>query len=69
MENAGGEVAVSAKLNLADVRDAELTAMCGYDCIWIDMEHVPNDNFFLENAIRAAKLYDCDVLTRVEKGS
>lgn len=63
-----GGVAVSVKLNLADPRGVELAAMCGYDCIWLDMEHVPNDNVFIENAIRAAKIYDCDVLTRVAKG-
>lgn len=63
-----GGVAVSVKLNLADPRAVEIAAMCGYDCIWIDMEHVPNDNVFIENAIRAAKIYDCDVLTRVAKG-
>ena len=28
-----------------------------------------NLNSFVENAVRAAKLYDCDVLTRVAKGS
>ena len=63
-----GGVAVSVKLNLADPRAVEIAAMCGYDCIWVDMEHVPNDNVFIENAIRAAKIYDCDVLTRVAKG-
>ena len=63
-----GGVAVSVKLNLDDPRAVEIAAMCGYDCIWIDMEHVPNDNAFVENAIRAAKIYDCDVLTRVAKG-
>ena len=38
------------------------------DCIWIDMEHVPNNYESIENAIRAAKIYDCDTLTRVAKG-
>ncbi len=64
-----GEVAISAKLNFADPRGVELAAMCGFDCIWVDMEHVPNDNAFIENAVRAAKNFDCDVLTRVAKGS
>lgn len=63
-----GEVAVCTKLNLSCVRNAELAAMCGVDCIWIDMEHVPTDWDFVENAVRAAKNYDCDVLTRVAKG-
>jgi len=62
-----GEVAVSVKLNFADSRIVELAAICNPDCIWIDMEHVPNDNCVVENAVRAAKLYDCDILTRVSK--
>ena len=63
-----GETAVSMKLNLADARNAELAAMCGFDCIWIDMEHVPNNYSDIENAIRAAKIYDVDTLTRVPRG-
>lgn len=64
-----GKVATCVKLNLADLRNAEIAAMCGFDCIWIDMEHVPSDYSYIENAVRAAKVYDCDTLTRVSKGS
>ena len=64
-----GKVATSIKLNMADPRIAEIAAMCGFDCIWTDMEHVPNDYTAIENIIRAAKNYDADVITRVEKGS
>ena len=63
-----GKVATCVKLNLADTRAAEIAAMCGFDCIWLDMEHVPSDFSFIENAIRAAKIYDCDTLTRVPHG-
>ncbi len=63
-----GEVAFCTKLNLSDARVAELAAMCGIDCIWLDNEHVPTDFTELENLIRAAKLYDCDVMTRVSRG-
>lgn len=63
-----GEVAVCTKLNLADPRVAELAAMSGFDCLWIDHEHVPTDFSSMENLIRAAKLYDCDVMTRVSRG-
>ena len=63
-----GGVAVSVKLNLDDPRGVELAAMIGFDCIWIDMEHVPSEFSYMENAIRAAKLYDCDLLTRVPRG-
>lgn len=62
-----GEVAVSLKLNLDDPRGVEIAAMCGCDCIWIDREHVPNDNRAIEDAVRAAKIYDVDILTRVAK--
>lgn len=64
-----GETAICTKLNLADPRAAEIAAMSGLDCIWIDMEHVPSDYASVENMIRAAKIYDVDVITRVSKGS
>ncbi len=64
-----GETAFSVKLNLADARVAEIAAMSGIDCIWVDMEHVPTDYSQIENIIRAAKIYDVDVMTRVAKGS
>lgn len=62
-----GETAFSIKLNLCDPRVAELAAMSGIDCLWIDMEHVPSDYTEIENIIRAAKIYDCDVLTRISR--
>ncbi len=65
-----GKTAFSIKLNLADPRCAEIAAMSGgFDCIWIDMEHVPTDYSSVENIVRAAKIYDCDVLCRVARGS
>ena len=63
------KVATCTKLNLSDPRAAEIAAMCGFDCIWLDLEHVPNNMLDVENAVRAAKIYDVDVLTRVSKGS
>lgn len=64
-----GETAISCKLNISDPRGAEIAAMSGFDCIWIDMEHVPATYLEVENIIRAAKIYDVDVLTRVARGS
>ena len=63
-----GKVATCVKLNLSDPRNAEIAAMCGFDCVWVDLEHVPNDMTCVENTVRAAKAYDVDVLTRVSKG-
>ena len=64
-----GETAFSFKLNLGDARSAEIAAMSGIDCLWADMEHVPNDYTQIENIVRAAKIYDVDVITRVKRGS
>lgn len=63
-----GKVATSIKLNMLDPRVAEMAAICGFDCLWIDMEHVPNDFSSIENIIRAAKNYDTDVITRIARG-
>jgi 4-hydroxy-2-oxoheptanedioate aldolase len=64
-----GKVASCVKLNLADPRSAEIAALCGIDCVWLDREHVPNDLHDLENQIRAAKIHDVDALVRVARGS
>ena len=64
-----GEVAFCTKLNLSEPRVAEIAAMSGFDCIWLDNEHIPTDFSALENMIRSAKIYDCDVMTRVSRGS
>ena len=63
-----GETAVTAKLNLADPRGAELAAMFDFDGLWIDLEHVPGTIHDVERIVWAAKAHDCDVITRVEKG-
>lgn len=64
-----GEPAFSFKLNLSDSRAAEIAAMSGFDCIWVDMEHVPNDWSAIEKSIMAAKMYDVDTIVRVARGS
>jgi 4-hydroxy-2-oxoheptanedioate aldolase len=57
------------KINLTDPRVIEIVGLQGFDCIWLDMEHVPCDWVQVENLIRSAKLYDMDTLVRVSKGS
>lgn len=64
-----GEVAYCTKLNLADSRAAEIAALSGFDCIWTDMEHVPNDWNAIEKQILAAKAYGVDSVVRVARGS
>jgi 4-hydroxy-2-oxoheptanedioate aldolase len=64
-----GNVVSCVKLNLFDPKVVEIAAMAGADCIWLDMEHVPTDWATIENAVRAGKIYDADVMVRVAKGS
>ena len=64
-----GKVASCIKLNLADPRAAEIAGLVGFDCVWIDREHVPTDWSCVENMVRAAKIYDMDTMVRVSKGS
>jgi 4-hydroxy-2-oxoheptanedioate aldolase len=63
-----GESVLVHKMNLSDPKGAELAALCGVDCLWLDMEHGGLDRAALENLIRAAKLHDTDTLVRVRKG-
>lgn len=64
-----GDVVNCFKLNLSDARAVEIAAMTGFDCLWLDMEHVPNDWSAIERGIWAAKSQDTDVMVRVARGS
>jgi 4-hydroxy-2-oxoheptanedioate aldolase len=64
-----GQVVSCFKMNLADSRAVEIAAMAGFDCIWLDMEHVPNDLSTIERGILAAKAHDTDTMVRVARGS
>lgn len=63
-----GKNVLCTKINLSDPRVAEIAAICGVDCLWLDMEHVPTNWSEIENQIRAAKVYDVDTMVRVAKG-
>ena len=64
-----GETVLSFKTNLADARASEIAALCGFDCVWTDVEHVPNDWTVIEQQVWATKAYDVDLLVRVARGS
>ncbi len=63
-----GELVSCFKLNLGDSRVVELASMAGFDCLWTDMEHVPNDFSTVEKQILAAKAYNTDIMVRVSRG-
>ena len=64
-----GEVASCVKINLSCPRVIELAGIKGFDCVWIDNEHVPTDWLMAEHLIRAAKVHDMDTVCRVARGS
>ncbi|HQO70353.1 MAG TPA: aldolase/citrate lyase family protein [Clostridia bacterium] len=65
----GGYVATCTKLNTYDSRVAAIAALAGFDCIWVDLEHVPNSISDIEKLILASKAYNTDIITRVKRGS
>ncbi|MFO1486062.1 MAG: aldolase/citrate lyase family protein [Verrucomicrobiaceae bacterium] len=64
-----GQNSTVLKLNMNDPRIIELAGLSGASAVWLCNEHVPNDWGNLEHQVRAAKLYDMDVIVRVSKGS
>ena len=64
-----GRPARCLKMNLETSRAVEIICrLGGFDCIWLDMEHVPNDWALIERQVLAAKCYDVDVVVRVSRG-
>jgi len=63
-----GKSACSFKLNLGSAQAVELAAMSGFDCIWLDQEHVAQDWDVLNAQNWAAKAHDVDVMVRVSRG-
>ena len=64
-----GKAVSCTKLNSSDSRVVEIAAMSGFDCVWTDMEHIPNSVDAIEKQILAAKAYDTDIMVRVRRGS
>jgi 4-hydroxy-2-oxoheptanedioate aldolase len=64
-----GEVVSCAKINGSDPKLVEIAALCGFDCIWLDREHIPCDWSLTESQIYAAKAHGVDTVVRVSRGS
>jgi len=52
-----------------DAKASDIAGMAGFDCLWIDREHVAKDWSTLQMHIWAAKNHDMDVMVRVSRGS
>jgi len=64
-----GQTATCVKLNTGDPRVAEVACAYGFDCIWLDNEHVPTNWSTLENMVRATQIADVDTMVRVVRGA
>ena len=64
-----GEIVNCIKLNLCDGQVAEVAALSGFDCIWLDREHVVQDWSDIKTQNWAAKVHNTDVMVRVSRGS
>ncbi len=64
-----GQTASCFKINLCDPRSVEIAALAGFDCVWVDQEHVGQDWNLLAANIWAAKAQDTDAMVRVARGS
>ncbi len=64
-----GNAASCLKVNLGDGQAAEIASICGFDCLWIDQEHLAQDWSVLNSQIWAAKVHNVDVMVRVPRGS
>ncbi len=58
---------ICTKSNITNPWIAEIIGMCGYDCLWLCMEHCTGDYKDIENCIRAGKIYNLDIMVRVNK--
>ena len=56
-----GEVTTCVKLNISDPVASEIAALAGYDCVWLDAEHLPSTTEQINNHM--------DTLVRVQRGS
>lgn len=63
------ELVICTKLNIVDMITAELAAYAGFDCIWLDMEHVPVDYREIQSAMLAAKARGAETIVRTPRGA
>lgn len=64
-----GEIVNCFKLNLPGGEVAEIAAMSGFDCLWVDREHVVQDWSDIKAQNWVTKSYDVDLMVRVSRGS
>ena len=51
-----------------DAQATEIAGMAGFDCLWIDREHLAQDWAGVQAHVWAAKSHDVDIMVRVSRG-
>lgn len=64
-----GQTVSCFKINLCDPRSVEIAALAGFDCVWVDQEHVGQDWNTLASNVWASKAHDTDIMVRVARGA
>lgn len=64
-----GQTTTCFKINTKDPQVVEIAALAGFDCIWLDQEHIGQDWSAVSGSIWAAKAHDTDVMVRVSRGA
>ena len=64
-----GEIASCFKINFADACASEVAAMAGFDCVWLDQEHLAQNWSVIASHIWATKAHNVDVMVRIPRGS
>ncbi len=64
-----GEIVSCFKINFADAQASEIAALSGFDCVWLDQEHLAQNWSVMAAHVWATKAHDVDVMVRVPRGS
>lgn len=64
-----GGTASCFKVNLKDAQVSEIVARNGFDCVWVDLEHIGQDWSTIASHVWATKAHDVDLMVRVPRGS
>lgn len=64
-----GDTASCFKVNLKDAQVSEIAAIAGFDCVWVDLEHIGQDWSVIASHVWATKSHDTDLMVRVPRGA
>jgi len=63
------ELVTCTKINITHPIVAEIAAYAGFDCVWLDMEHVPSDYSEIAAAMMAARARGAETIVRTPRGA